>query len=70
MDTEMKTYRPQPDSVFTVRELISILSKANPDALVIVGKNMNDCEDYIERVVFGVDDPVIGLFTESEDDFA
>ena len=58
----MKTYRPQPDSVFTVRELIEILSTADPDALVISGHSMDDCEDNIEQIVIG--EHVVALLTE------
>lgn len=59
---EHTIYRPVPDAVFTVRELIDILSTANPDALVIVGRNMNDCEDNIERIVTGKN--VVALLTD------
>lgn len=55
-------HRPNPDSVFTVRELIDILSTASPDALVISGRSMDDCEDNIEQIVIG--DHVVALLTE------
>ena len=56
-------HRPMPDSVFTVRELIEILSTADPDAVVISGRNMDDCEDNIEQIVIG--DNLVALLTDN-----
>ena len=58
-------HRPAPDSVFTVRELIDILSTADPDALVISGRSMYDCDDNIERIVIG--NHTVALLTEGDD---
>lgn len=61
----MKKYtvhRPNPNSVITVRELIDILSTANPDALVIGGHNMDDCEYNIERIV--VADHIVAMLSD------
>lgn len=62
----MTIYRPEPDSVFTVRELIDILKKADPDALIVTGTGLNDCENYIERVV--INKAIVGFFTEAEEE--
>lgn len=59
-------FKPMPDSVYTVKELVEILSQANPDALIIIGRNENDCKEYIERVI--VSDNVVGFMTETEDE--
>lgn len=59
-------YKPMPGSVYTVRELIEILSQANPDALIILGRNEDECTNYIERVI--VSDNLVGFMTEMEDD--
>lgn len=61
-------HRPAPDSVFTVRELIDILSTADPDALVIAGRNMDDCEGNIEQIVIG--DHVVAMLSPAEGDNA
>ena len=60
-----KVYRPDPDSVYTVRELMEILSHADPDALIIVGRHVNDCEDNINEIRIGR--TVVGLFTDPDD---
>lgn len=59
-------HRPAPDSVFTVRELIDILSTADPDALVISGRTMDDCEDNIEQIVIG--GHIVALLTDAHDE--
>lgn len=57
-------HRPMPDSVFTVRELIEILSTADPDAVVISGRNMDDCEDNIEQIIIG--DNIVAFLTQPD----
>lgn len=59
-------YKPMSDSVYTVKELIEILSKANPEALIVIGRNEDECTNYIERVI--VSDNLVGFMTEMEDD--
>ena len=61
------TYTPEPDGVFTVGQLIEILSKANKDAYIVVGRGMNDCDDHIERIYIA--DNIVGFFTESADEY-
>lgn len=61
------TYTPEPDGVFTVGQLIEILSKANKDAYIVVGRGLNDCDDHIERICIA--DNIVGFFTESADEY-
>lgn len=44
-------YLPESDGVFTVRELIDILSTVDPDALVIAGRNVDNCNENIEQIM-------------------
>ena len=60
-------YTPDQDDVFTVGRLIEILSKANKDAYIVVGRGLNDCDDYIGRIC--ISDNLVGLFTEAAEDY-
>lgn len=60
-------YTPDQDDVFTVGRLIEILSKANKDAYIVVGRGLNDCDGHIERIC--ISDNLVGLFTESTEDY-
>lgn len=46
-----KTIRPDGNSVFTVRDLIKILSHCPPNAEILVGTGLDNCEEYVERVI-------------------
>lgn len=59
------TYRPDPDSVLTVRELIEILSACDPDALIMIGTGLDDCTEYVERVI--AQKHTVQLATEPEE---
>lgn len=45
------TYRPDENSVLTVRELMEILSHCPPNAEILVGTGLDNCEEYVERIV-------------------
>lgn len=60
------TYRPDENGVFTVRDLIEILQKCPPNAEILVGTGLDNCEEYIERVI--VSGSNILFATESSDD--
>ena len=36
----------------TVRDLMEILAECNPDAEIIIGRGMDDCEDGIGRIIY------------------
>ena len=54
---------------FTVRDLLRILEGVNPNALILVGNNPDDCEDYL----YGIHVPsrpekaaTVGFFVEPD----
>lgn len=61
-----RAYRSDPEHVCTAADLIRILSTANPDALILVGRGTNDCEDIVERVI--INDHTVLLCTEPDDE--
>ena len=61
---EIRKFKPIYDDGFTVRELLEILQNADPDALIMIGRNENDCENYLYGVNVG--EYLVGFFTEAE----
>jgi hypothetical protein len=51
---------------FTVRDLLRILKDAEPDALIVVGSDYNNCDNYLYNVNIG--SSLVGFFTEPERD--
>ncbi len=60
----MKYYeKPIETDGFTVRELMDLLKDADPDAIIVVGKDVNHCDGYLYGVGIGT---LVGFFTCEE----
>lgn len=68
---EHKSYFRKPDSDgmyddgFTVGELIELLKDADPDALIITGRNPDHCDTYLYGVSIGKG--LVGLYSDTEE---
>lgn len=58
-------YKPVEEDGYTVKELLDILKDADPDSLIIIGRNHNDCDEYLYHITVG--SALVGFFTEPED---
>lgn len=61
----MCAYKQVGEDGFTVGELMEILKEADPDALILIGNNPDDCEEYLYEV--GIGKYLVGFFTERTD---
>lgn len=62
------TIRPDENSVFTVRDLMEILSRCPPNAEILVGTGLNNCEEYVERVIVSVSNVLLATEPNEPED--
>ena len=60
-----KTFTIESDG-FTVKDLMEILKDANPNALILVGRDPDDCSNYLYQVI--TRKSCVGFFTEPDED--
>ena len=59
------TENPELSDGLTVGSLIEILKSADPDALIVIGKNANECDEYLYTVT--VSKHLVGFFSNPDD---
>ena len=59
------TENPELSDGLTVGKLIEILKSADPDALIVIGKNANECDEYLYTVT--VSKHLVGFFSNPDE---